>query len=70
MRFIELEPGVSVKAEDISVIKDSRSGSTVYTQAGAFESIIPRAQLMMILSKHEDRMDSIQKTLANLSKNS
>jgi hypothetical protein len=63
MRFIELEPGVSVKAEDISVIKDSRSGSTVYTQAGAFES-------MMILSKHEDRMDSIQKTLANLSKNS
>lgn len=70
MRFVELKPGLSVKAEAICGILDSPAGSTVYTESGTFESIIPRLQLMMILSQHEDKIESMQKNLDNLSKNS
>lgn len=53
MKFIELKPGINVKAEDIIAIEEiDMMTCKVITPVGAYDSIYPSWRILMLLEEN------------------
>lgn len=72
MRFIDIQPGFSIEVDSIIAIEETESGSKLHTKGGAFNSLLSRETILMIIrtgDQEKEEMGDLRQMVDTIKRN-